>query len=59
MHFFVLAFLIAMVLGGSQALSRALFARLIPHDRTSEFLASIAVAERFATVSARRCSPSA
>jgi UMF1 family MFS transporter len=49
-HFFMLAFLIATVLGGSQALSRALFARMIPHDRTSEFFGFYAVSERFATV---------
>jgi MFS transporter, UMF1 family len=49
-HFFLLAFLVAMVLGGSQALSRALFSRLIPHDRTSEFFGFYAVSERFATV---------
>lgn len=49
-HFFLLAFLIATVLGGSQALSRALFARLIPQDRTSEFFGFYAVSERFATV---------
>ena len=48
--FFVLAFLIGMVQGGAQALSRALFARLIPRDRTSEFFGFFAVAERFATV---------
>ncbi len=49
-HFFLLAFLVATVLGGSQALSRALFARMIPHDRTSEFFGFFAVSERFATV---------
>ncbi len=49
-HFFLLAFLVATVLGGSQALSRALFARLIPQDRTSEFFGFYAVSERFATV---------
>ena len=49
-HFFVLAFLVATVLGGSQALSRALFARLIPQDRTSEFFGFFAVSERFATI---------
>ena len=49
-HFFILAFLIATVQGGAQALSRALFARLIPRDRTSEFFGFFAVAERFATV---------
>ena len=49
-QFFALAFLIATVLGGSQALSRALFARMIPRDRTSEFFGFYAVSERFATV---------
>ena len=49
-HFFILAFLVATVLGGSQALSRALFARLIPQDRTSEFFGFFAVSERFATI---------
>jgi UMF1 family MFS transporter len=49
-HFFILAFLIGTVQGGAQALSRALFARLIPRDRTSEFFGFFAVAERFATV---------
>ena len=49
-HFFVLAFLIATVQGGAQALSRALFSRLIPRDRTSEFFGFFAVAERFATI---------
>ena len=49
-HFFVLAFLVATVQGGSQALSRALFSRLIPRNKTSEFFGFYAVAERFATV---------
>jgi UMF1 family MFS transporter len=49
-HFFILAFLIAMVMGGAQALSRAMFSRLIPQDRTSEFFGFYAVSERFATI---------
>jgi MFS transporter, UMF1 family len=49
-HFFMLAGLVATVQGGSQALSRALFARLIPLNKTSEFFGFYAVAERFATV---------
>jgi UMF1 family MFS transporter len=50
LHFFVLAFMIGTVQGGAQALSRALFSRLIPRDRSSEFFGFFAVAERFATV---------
>ncbi len=49
-HFFVLAGLVATVQGGAQALSRALFARLIPVRKASEFFGFYAVAERFATV---------
>ena len=49
-HFFILAAMIATVQGGAQALSRALFSRMIPADRTSEFFGFFAVAERFATV---------
>jgi MFS transporter, UMF1 family len=49
-HFFILAAMIATVQGGAQALSRALFSRMIPADRTSEFFGFFAVAERFATI---------
>ena len=49
-HFFVLAALIATVQGGAQALSRSLFARLVPPAKTSEYFGFYAVVERFATV---------
>ncbi len=49
-HFFILAGLVATVQGGAQALSRAMFSRLIPVSRASEFFGFYAVAERFATV---------
>lgn len=49
-QFFILAGLVATVQGGAQALSRALFARLIPVRKASEFFGFYAVAERFATV---------
>ncbi|MGQ0732463.1 MAG: MFS transporter [Acidobacteriota bacterium] len=49
-HFFILAGLVATVQGGAQALSRALFARLIPANKASEYFGFYAVAERFATV---------
>lgn len=49
-HFFVLAGLVATVQGGAQALSRALFSRLIPAHKASEFFGFYAIAERFATV---------
>ena len=47
-EFFLLALLVAMVLGGTQALSRSLFASMIPKSQSSEFFALFAVAEKFA-----------
>jgi UMF1 family MFS transporter len=49
-HFFVLAALVGTVQGGAQALSRALFARLVPANKASEFFGFFSVAERFATI---------
>ena len=49
-HFFLLAALVGMVQGGSQALSRSLFASLIPRDRSGEFFGFFAVVEKFAGI---------
>ena len=49
-HFFVLAFLVGMVQGGSQALSRSLFARMIPKHKSSEYFGFFSVFEKFAGV---------
>jgi UMF1 family MFS transporter len=47
-HFFALAILVGTVQGGAQAISRSLFAALIPRARSAEFFALFAVTERFA-----------
>jgi UMF1 family MFS transporter len=49
-HFFVLAFLVGMVQGGSQALSRSLFARMTPPAKSSEYFGFFAVFEKFAGI---------
>ena len=49
-QFFALSFLVAMVLGGSQALSRSLFARMIPRHKSSEFFGFFSVFEKFAGI---------
>lgn len=49
-HFFVLAFLVATVQGGSQALSRSLFARMIPKHKSSSYFGFFSVFEKFAGV---------
>ncbi|MDX1622396.1 MAG: MFS transporter [Gemmatimonadota bacterium] len=50
LHFFLLAILVGMVQGGCQALSRSLFASLIPSHKSSEFFGFYAVLEKFAGI---------
>jgi len=45
-QFFILGVLIALVLGGSQAISRSLFAQMIPQGREAEFYSFYEVSER-------------
>jgi MFS transporter, UMF1 family len=49
-QFFALAFLVGLVQGGSQALSRSLFARMIPRPKSSEYFGFFAVFEKFAGI---------
>jgi UMF1 family MFS transporter len=50
MHFYALAILVGMVQGGTQALSRSLFASMIPRHKSSEFFAFFGVFERYAGI---------
>jgi UMF1 family MFS transporter len=50
LHFYVLASLVGTVQGGSQALSRSLFARMVPKDKSSEFFGFFSVFEKFAGI---------
>jgi UMF1 family MFS transporter len=47
-QFLILAALVGMVQGGTQALSRSLFARLIPRHRSGEFFGLYGVMDKFA-----------
>ncbi len=49
-HFFALAIMVGMVQGGTQALSRSLFASMIPRHKSSEFFAFFGVFERYAGI---------
>ena len=49
-QFFVLAFLVGTVQGGSQALSRSMFARMIPKEKSSEYFGFFSVFEKFAGI---------
>lgn len=48
--FWTLSFLVATSMGGVQALSRSLFARLIPSDRSAEFFGLFNIMGRFAAI---------
>ncbi len=49
-HFYLLAGLVGMVQGGTQALSRSLFASMIPPHKSGEFFGFFSVFEKFAGI---------
>ncbi len=49
-EFYTLAMLVGMVQGGSQALSRSLFASMVPKHKSSEFFGFFGVFEKFAGI---------
>jgi UMF1 family MFS transporter len=49
-HFVVLALLVGMVQGGTQGLSRSLFASLIPKERSAQFFGLFALSEKLAGI---------
>jgi MFS transporter, UMF1 family len=49
-HFYILAALVGMVQGGTQALSRSLFASMIPQHQSGEFFGFFSVFEKFAGI---------
>ena len=49
-HFYALAILVGMVQGGSQALSRSMFASMIPRHKSSEFFGFFGIFEKFAGI---------
>ena len=50
LHFYLLAALVGLVQGGVQALSRSLFASMIPSFKSTEFFGLFAVFEKFAGI---------
>jgi len=49
-HFWLLAFAVATVQGGSQALSRSLFGRMVPKSKSAEFFGFFSVSAKFAGI---------
>ncbi len=50
LHFWMLAVAVAMVQGGTQALSRSLYGKLIPADRSAEFYGFYDVSQKFSGI---------
>ena len=49
-HFLILGFAVAMVQGGAQALSRSLYARMVPKSQSAEFFSFFSVSGKFAGI---------
>ena len=49
-EFWALGFAVAIVLGGSQALSRSLFSTMVPKQRSAEFFGFYAISSKFASI---------
>jgi UMF1 family MFS transporter len=50
LHFWILGFAVAMVQGGSQALSRSLFSQMVPKSQSAEFFGFFSVSAKFAGI---------
>jgi len=50
LEFWMLGLMVALVLGGSQALSRSLYASLLPPARSAEFFSFFAISSKFASI---------
>ncbi len=50
LHFFILAFLVGTVQGGTQALSRSLYGSMLPGERTAEFFGFYGMSSKFAGI---------
>ena len=55
LHFYLLAFMVGLVQGGSQAIARSMFSRLAPPDRTAEFFGFLNVSSRFSSILGPLC----
>jgi UMF1 family MFS transporter len=49
-QFYALAVVVGMVQGGSQAIARSIYSRLVPTDRTSEFYGFLSVSSKFSAI---------
>ncbi|MFZ5646764.1 MAG: MFS transporter [Bacillota bacterium] len=50
LHFWLLAAMVGMVQGGTQAISRSLYASMVPPDKSSEFFGFMGITSKFAAI---------
>jgi UMF1 family MFS transporter len=50
LHFYILAFMVATVQGGSQALSRSLYGSMVPRSQSAEFFGFFSTSSKFAGI---------
>ncbi|GGD74827.1 MFS transporter [Paenibacillus nasutitermitis] len=50
LHFYILAFMVGLVQGGSQAIARSIYANLVPPSRTAEFFGFLSLSSKFSSV---------
>jgi UMF1 family MFS transporter len=50
LHFYILAFMVATVQGGSQALSRSLYGSMVPKSQSAEFFGFFSTSSKFAGI---------
>ena len=48
-HFYILAVMVGMVQGGSQAVARSIFSRLVPPSQSTEFFGFLSVSSKFSS----------
>jgi UMF1 family MFS transporter len=48
-HFYILAIMVGMVQGGSQAVARSIFSRLVPRTQSAEFFGFLSVSSKFSS----------
>ncbi|MEX1031265.1 MAG: MFS transporter [Paenibacillaceae bacterium] len=48
-HFYLLAIMVGMVQGGSQAVARSIFSKLVPQTRSAEFFGFLSVSSKFSS----------
>jgi UMF1 family MFS transporter len=49
-HFYILAFMVGIVQGGSQAIARSIFSQMVPNGRSAEFFGFLNVSSRFSSI---------